>query len=219
MVVFDMAGTTINEDNLVYKTVQKALRAYGCEVDLSTVLSIAAGKEKRDAIRDVFQQVKGHAPEKQLLDNMHQYFKAHLNRAYDEETLKVFDGLPDVLSTLKTKGVVRVFNTGYTADIAKKILQKVGISVGRDIEDLITADMVTNSRPAPDMIRLAMEKWDCSAAEVVKVGDSKVDIEEGQNAGVRYALGITTGAQSREELLTAGPDAVIDRIEELLDYV
>lgn len=214
-----MAGTTINEDNLVYKTVQKALQAYGCEVDLPTVLSIAAGKEKRDAIRDVYRQVKGHAPDTKLLDNIHQYFKAHLNRAYEEETLKVFDDLPDVLSTLKAKGVVRIFNTGYTEDVAQKILDKVGITVGQDIEDLITADMVANSRPAPDMIQLAMDKWNCSALEVVKVGDSKIDIEEGQNAGVRYSLGITTGAQSREELLTAAPDAVIDRITELLDYV
>lgn len=32
LVVFDMAGTTIDEDNPVYKTVQKAVNEYGYNV-------------------------------------------------------------------------------------------------------------------------------------------------------------------------------------------
>lgn len=219
MIVFDMAGTTINEDNLVYKTVRRALETYDCPVDLPTVLSVAAGKEKREAIKDVFFEVKGQLPESQLLDQIHHYFKEQLILAYDREELKLFDGLAEVLATLNDKGIIRVFNTGYTQEIAQKILTKVGIIVGKDIEDLITADMVPNSRPAPDMIALALSKWSCRAEEVLKVGDSKIDIEEGKNAGVRYAIGITTGAQSREELMEAQPDAVIDHIDGVLKYI
>ena len=38
MVVFDMAGTTVNEDNIVYKTLQAALNHFNVPVDLNHVL-------------------------------------------------------------------------------------------------------------------------------------------------------------------------------------
>ena len=46
MVVFDMAGTTVNEDNLVYKTVQKVINDEGFAIELDQVLLNGAGKEK-----------------------------------------------------------------------------------------------------------------------------------------------------------------------------
>ncbi|RUA13561.1 MAG: hypothetical protein DSY83_11095, partial [Flavobacteriia bacterium] len=52
LAVFDMAGTTVNEDNVVYKTVRKALARSGVEVTLETVLEFGAGKEKFKAISE-----------------------------------------------------------------------------------------------------------------------------------------------------------------------
>jgi phosphoglycolate phosphatase-like HAD superfamily hydrolase len=67
------------------------------------------------------------------------------------------------------------------------------------------------------MIQLAMEVFDLSnATEVVKVGDSIIDIEEGKNAGCKLSVGITTGAHTREQLKTANPDYIIDDLLELL---
>ena len=60
MVVFDMAGTTINEDNIVYKTLQSAINTFGIEVELNEVLAIGAGKEKLNAIKDIIKSVGLH---------------------------------------------------------------------------------------------------------------------------------------------------------------
>ena len=46
LIIFDMAGTAINEDNLVYKTIQSTLIDHNVDVDLETVLRLGAGKEK-----------------------------------------------------------------------------------------------------------------------------------------------------------------------------
>ena len=46
LVVFDMAGTTVDEDNVVYKTVRDAINAAGYEFSLEQVLTHGAGKEK-----------------------------------------------------------------------------------------------------------------------------------------------------------------------------
>src|SRR3546814_12438900 len=69
------------------------------------------------------------------------------------------------------------------------------------INFLVTSDEAPHGRPHPDMIfdmmRLAGIE---DAGEVTKVGDTEVDIREGQNAGCRYVIGVTTGAFSRPEL-------------------
>ena len=56
-------------------------------------------------------------------------------------------------------------------------------------------------------------------AEVCKVGDSIIDIEEGKNAGCGITVGITTGAHTREKLESAHPDHIIDDIRELMTWV
>ena len=47
---------------------------------------------------------------------------------------------------------------------------------------------------------------------VIKVGNSTIDIEEGRNAGCIHNIGVTTGAHSQSELLTAKPDCILDDI-------
>ena len=49
MVVFDMAGTTVDEDNVVYKTLQEAIVKHSIPVTLEEVLSHGAGKEKQNS--------------------------------------------------------------------------------------------------------------------------------------------------------------------------
>jgi phosphoglycolate phosphatase-like HAD superfamily hydrolase len=57
------------------------------------------------------------------------------------------------------------------------------------------------------------------AFTVIKVGDSTVDIEEGKNAGCLFTIGVTTGAHSRDELLTANPDFVLDDIYDVKSVI
>jgi len=52
LVVFDMAGTTVDEDNVVYKTVRAAINAAGYSFSQGQVQLVGAGKEKSQAIRD-----------------------------------------------------------------------------------------------------------------------------------------------------------------------
>lgn len=56
LVVFDMAGTTVDEGNVVYKTVRKVINDEGYSVTLAEVLKYAAGKEKHQAITDVLKE-------------------------------------------------------------------------------------------------------------------------------------------------------------------
>ena len=52
------------------------------------------------------------------------------------------------------------------------------------------------------------------AREVAKVGDTKVDIEEGRNAGCGLVVAVTTGAYTREQLEQYYPDHIIDSLQQ-----
>ena len=51
--------------------------------------------------------------------------------------------------------------------------------------------------------------------EVVKVGDTEVDINEGRNAGCALVVAVTTGAFTREQLNACHPDHIIDDLSQL----
>jgi phosphoglycolate phosphatase-like HAD superfamily hydrolase len=70
------------------------------------------------------------------------------------------------------------------------------------------------------MIDLAMDIYGIhDAGEVIKVGDSVIDIEEGQNAGCILNIGITTGAHTFLQLQTANPDFIISDLLELVPII
>ncbi len=70
------------------------------------------------------------------------------------------------------------------------------------------------------MIELAMQHCDVTdPRKVAKIGDSAIDIEEGRNAGCGLTFGITTGAQLREQLLLATPNAILSNLSELQNWI
>ncbi len=111
-------------------------------------------------------------------------------------------------------------NTGYNDETAELLIQKLGWNKGIEFDSLISSSDVENNRPDPEMIDLAMDIYGIhDAGEVIKVGDSIIDIEEGQNAGCALNIGITTGAHTFLQLQTANPDFIINDLLELLPII
>jgi len=219
MIVFDMAGTTVDEDNIVYKTLQSAINEKGFDLDLDKVLEQGAGKEKLQAIKSILKTYAQNEDEK-LANDIYDRFLVLLKNAY--ATMDVFPqaNAVELFQSLKQKNILVVLNTGYNQETAAFLIEKLGWEKGTHFDGLITATDVQQNRPEPDMILLAMEKFDIdNASEVVKVGDSTIDIEEGQNAGCGISVGITTGAHTYDQLLTANPDYIIDDLLDLLPII
>ncbi|MGG9961797.1 phosphonatase-like hydrolase [Ferruginibacter sp. SUN106] len=216
MVVFDMAGTTVDEDNIVYKTLLKTINDAGYDFSLEQVLATGAGKEKLTAIKDII-ALSGAIPLEQLTNKIYSAFTTELAAAYDKFELQPQPGAETLFNELKKKNILVVLNTGYNEITAGSILEKLGWKVGVHIDALITASDVSKNRPKPDMILLAMQQFDITDGnEVIKVGDSIIDIEEGKNAGCHLSIGITSGAHSYEQLASANPHHIINHLSELL---
>ncbi len=76
-----------------------------------------------------------------------------------------------------------------------------------DAEDAIDAATysgdVESSKPAPDLVQVALDKAGVPADEAVFIGDTVWDEEACRKAGVR-CIGVLSGGVSRDELISAG---------------
>jgi phosphonatase-like hydrolase len=217
MVVFDMAGTTVDENNVVYKTLHAAIVNAGIPVSLDDVLLHGAGKEKLQAIKDVLASKHHKTTHAQEIYN---YFIVALENAYQNLEVTPCANAETVFALLKKQGIKVVLNTGYNRATATSLLSKLNWKIGDDIDLLVTASDVSNNRPAPDMIDYAIKHFAITdPTTVIKVGDSAIDIEEGKNAGCGKTFGVTTGAQTREQIQVADPTAVVDDLLEILDKI
>lgn len=218
MVVFDMAGTTINEQNIVYKSLHKAINNFGIEVSLELVLSLGAGKEKHQAIKDILEYIQITDPNQS--DEIFEYFKKTLDKEYLSAKVLPIEGVEGVLKNLKKDGVKVVLNTGYSSHVANTLLEKLNWKEGNQFDALITADDVVLGRPFPDMIHKAMQLFAIEdASKVLKAGDSAIDIEEGKNAKCGVTIGVLSGAQTRQQLEAAQPDYILNSLASLYSVI
>lgn len=221
LIVFDMAGTTINENNVVYKSLQQAINKHGHNFSLDHVLLNGGGKEKLQAIRDILSPRFSSSEELEKNARLaFSDFLTILEAAYQNLGVSTYEGTLELFDYLRKHGVQVALNTGYNEKTALSLLSKLNWKAGGTFDALVTADDVAHGRPAPDMIFAAMELCGISdALEVAKVGDSIVDIAEGKSAGCGLTFGVTTGAQTFGQLKTANPDFILGSLVELKDII
>jgi len=219
LAVFDMAGTIVNEDNVVYKTLQKAINKKGYELTLDFVLEHGAGKEKHQAIKDILAAIETDSnsePSEPIFED----FKKMLDDAYDTLEVTSFAGVKNLLANLKAQHIKIALNTGYNSKIANLLLQKMNWKKGVQYDALVTADDVSQGRPDPAMILKAMEVLAVTdPSKVLKAGDSIIDVEEGKNANCGVTIGVTTGAHTKIQLQSANPTYVLNSLTELKELV
>jgi phosphonatase-like hydrolase len=221
LVVFDIAGTTLKDNNEVALAFQEALQAFGYTVPLEKINPLM-GYEKGEAIRRMLEEYE----ELEVLitpayiQQIHQQFLSIMVRYYNEATdLMPLPGVEEVFDRLKESGIKRALNTGFSKSITDVILQRLAW-VPEKVDYVISSSEVPAGRPAPFMIESLMQQAGVpDAKQVIKVGDTEVDIREGRNAGCLYSIGITTGAFTREALEAYQPDFIIDNLAELLPII
>lgn len=219
MVVFDMAGTTVDEGNVVYRTLHKAIEKVCPSISFEDVLKLGAGKEKLQAIRETLIGSNISLNES-TIQEIFKDFLGLLDIAYANLIVVPTNNTERLFNELRAKDIKVVLNTGYNTVTAISLLNKLNWVKGVQYDLLVTSSDVSNNRPMPDMIFYAMDKLDITdATTVIKVGDSTIDIEEGRNAGCKYNIGVTSGAHTKAQLESANPDYIFDNIYYLVSVL
>jgi phosphoglycolate phosphatase len=124
----------------------------------------------------------------------------------------LFPHVMETLDALKEAGYVLTIASSRSYGSLKEFLQEMGIAPY--ISYVLGANSVTHAKPHPEPVLKTMADMGFTADETLVVGDMPVDIQMGKGAGARTCA-VTYGNASREELIAAGADYVIDDFSEL----
>ncbi len=201
LAVFDMAGTTVQDDGQVPAAFTSALAAHGIAVSAQAVRAIR-GASKRQAIFDLLPPGGDRAAHAQTV---YATFREHLARRYDAG-VRAIPGAADAFAALRTRGVKVALNTGFDRDTTEMLLAALGWTRGAPdgvVDAVVCGDEVLQGRPAPYLIFRCMEAVGALRVDrVAVIGDTTLDLQAGNNASVRFVIGVLSGAHGREELLT-----------------
>nr|WP_246381655.1 phosphonatase-like hydrolase [Prauserella isguenensis] len=195
----DIAGTTVEEHGAVYTALEEAVRAAGGSPSRADV-GRWMGADKREAIAGLLQETTGSAPEVSVVDSGFADFRARLDAAYRATPPTPLPGVPEALAALRSAGVKVALTTGFDGVVVDDLLR--GLGWDQDVLDtVVCVDDVPAGRPAPYMIFRAMERAGVHAmADVVVAGDTRRDLEAGNNAGAGMVIGVLTGGYTATDL-------------------
>lgn len=215
-VVFDIAGTTIEEGDIVYQSVRNALQLFGFEYPLETVIRQVGGMSKREGI---IKLVKAGNPdrynEKLIAKIFHSFITGLEERYLADQSISEKDGATDLFQWLQSEGIKVALNTGYSRSTVDILLHRMQWEDQNLIDTVITSDEVEKGRPEPYMINEIANELQLGPDSMAKVGDTLIDIQEGHNAGCPVVVGITSGKYDQDALLSGGATHAIDQLAEL----
>lgn len=200
LAVLDMAGTTIDEGQQVYRVLAETANAYGASPSEADIARWH-GAAKHEALRALLTPSGGAPPNADLLDAVVADFRARLTSAYAASPPRPLPGITDAMAALRSAGIRIALTTGFDRDIVDSLLAALGWEGESTVDAVVCGSDVAAGRPAPFMIFRAMEKLGVTdVSRVLVAGDTPRDLQAGTNSGAALVVGVLSGADDAVEL-------------------
>jgi HAD superfamily hydrolase (TIGR01549 family) len=210
-VLFDTIGTTVKTDKpeFIIAAFQKSFADHNIQVDESFLVQ-QRGKNKSHVIRQVLtEQNINTSFEEKILESFNEHFSLALNSFTETE------GLEEVFSFLRSRHIYIGIGTGLSVSVFNQLQQHLDWQ-RHNLDYIGISEIIGKSRPDPAMIFDMMKQLKIdSPHDVLKVGDTVADIQEGKNAGV-YTAVVLAGTQPDSLLLNESPDFVLKDLRDII---
>ncbi|HME53464.1 MAG TPA: HAD hydrolase-like protein [Candidatus Lokiarchaeia archaeon] len=233
-VIFDFDGVLFNGLEAIKLGTKDAIEKYGLNVDFSQAVDeIAALIQKLMAIPipkiilQSFQLLKelSFLNEKSYFKKLQVGLSIYQQYLKEVEELGLYDGIPEMLSILESKGIkFAILTSGMKASVLEK-LKKFGVEQYFPEDLIIGAGEVTagHVKPDPEGIEIIVQRAGIDSllddGGVIFIGDMHTDIQAGKNAfdgkGVK-TVGVISGYDSK--LAESNPDLLLETTTQLLGY-
>jgi phosphoglycolate phosphatase-like HAD superfamily hydrolase len=197
-IVFDMCGTLIDDSSAVYTALSKVLGGRDMTkfrgMAKTEVISRCCLPSERDAKLNEFNTT--------------------LASMYQEQPPKlVCSSIVDQLSAYRCLGIKVGLTTGFSSAQQNALISQLDLLPYLD--GYVASDKVGRGRPHPDMLKHLMNEFGIkSGNDLVKVGDTPIDMEEGRSVGCT-TVGVTSGGTPASDLWEAGANYVCSDVTRL----
>ncbi len=129
---------------------------------------------------------------------------------------KPYEGIAGALNEMKSRGIQLCVLSNKPH---RQVVKVIHAMFGEDLFTYIQGETEEIPRkPDPAGVYLALEKMHVQPEDCLYVGDSEVDAQTGRNAGLPVIC-VSWGFRTKEELKAEEPEYIIDKAEELLNFV
>jgi phosphoglycolate phosphatase len=210
--LFDLDGTLVDSLSDLAVSVNEVLAGAGYPTHPEAALRFMVGNGMRVLVRRALPRDLGDELELARIQTL-------VESVYDRHCLDLTRPYPGI-ETLLVELRRRSFRLGVLSNKPEAFTRKV-------VDALFPAgsfDLVRGQgpgfppKPDPASALEAARSWSLGPREVVFLGDSDVDIATGRAAGM-LSLGALWGFRGREELEAAGAAGLLERPEELLNWI
>lgn len=210
--LFDLDGTLTDSKEGIIKCVQYALEKIGIiEKDVEK-LKVFVGPP----LQESFKMMYGFDDE--TTNKAIAYYRERFKPIGMFEN-KVYDGIPELLKTMKEHGKINLIASSKPEVFVKTILEHFDILKYFDIVVGASLDESRNSKEAVieealSQLKMADQNGQYSDDKCVMIGDRKYDINGAKYFGLRN-IGVSYGFAPEGELEEAGAEVIVDTVEEL----
>lgn len=204
-IVFDMDGTVLDTLDELTKSLNYVFARHGLPALTQDAIRPCLGFGY-DGFID---KAAPDAPEplrRTMTEEFIAYYSAHC-----QTTTFPYAGIPQVLGRLKAAG----YHMAIVSNKGQGAVSELHDEYFKDYVDFFLGETpMYRKKPAPDMVWEALKRLGCAKDDAIYVGDSEVDKETADNAGLDAAL-VTWGFRDRDFLESLQPTYLIDTREEL----
>ncbi|CEG28976.1 pyrophosphatase PpaX [Bacillus sp. B-jedd] len=205
-ILFDLDGTLIDTNDLIINSFLHTLdRYYPNKYTRDDVLPFMG-----PTLVETFGSI---SPEN--MDEMIRTYRT-FNLANHDLLVKEFTGVFETVRRLKEGGYKIGIVTTKMHDVVLKGMKLAKLDQFFDV--VVALDHVSNAKPDPEPILLALEQLGSKPETAIMVGDNYHDILAGQNAGTKTA-GVAWTAKGRDYLEKFEPDFMLESMADILDIV
>lgn len=210
LLIFDLDGTLI-DSKLDLAHTANAMRVHmGMPpIEHARVYSYV-GNGAPVLVRRVLGADATEAQVEEALEFFLEYYREHML-----DFTVLYPGVRESLDRLRDAGVRMAVLTNKPVNISRAIVR--GLGIGPHFQQVYGGNSFEFKKPHPIGVETLIAECGVAPERTMMVGDSSVDIQTARNAHVK-SCGVTYGFQP-ETLHAVPPDLLVDRMEELADWV
>ena len=207
--IFDLDGTLIDSNEAHLEAWLEAFRAEGYAVERDRIaLEIGKGGDKLVA------HVLGREAEDKAGDKLRDLQKKAFRERAENHGIRPFPGAEALLGALAARGLKTALATSSGAEQLEVAEKASGVRWRKLMNEIVTARDVAETKPAPDLVTVAVQKLGLCPGQCAMAGDTAWDVRAANKAGVTL-LGLTSGGRSAAKLRRAGARVVLSDVAEV----
>ncbi len=209
IVLFDLDGTVLDTHDAILESMRYATRKVLGKAIPDEVLVAEVGQP-------LVTQMRTLAPDEETAQELLVVYRARNEKDLDLKTAP-FDGMEQVVRTLKAEGFTVAIVTSKRESLATASLQAFGLY---DLFALVNGmESSKGHKPNPDPLLQAAKDLDVCIDRCLYIGDSPFDVQAAHAAGMP-CVGVTWGGFFGKDVLAEEcPTQLVDTPEELYETI